>query len=107
MKARLFVTAYLPHEVDMPEAVQCNADGDRVIIEIRNESDQTCQVVFSNNEHGDLTVSLRGWGNKPAKLGNMERTSFQATIPTETPNTCDICYGKLGDCGCRQTSLRL
>lgn len=94
------VKAYLPSEVDLPEAVQHNANGDLVIIEVRNESDQTCQVVLKNNEQGDLTISLRGWGNKPAKLGNMERTSFSATILSEAPNTCDICYGDLGDCGC-------
>ena len=83
----LFVKAYLPSEVELPEAVQHNANGDMVIIEVQNQSDQTCQVVFRDDDHGNLTISLRGWGNKPAKLGNMERTSFQATIPTEPPNT--------------------
>ncbi len=98
----LFVKAYLPSEVDIPKAVQRNANGDQVIIEVRNQFDQTCQVVFKDNEQGDLTVSLRGWGNNPAKLGNMERTSFQATIPSETPNTCHLCYGRLGDCSCEE-----
>lgn len=102
----LFVKAYLPSEIDLPEAVQHNANGDQVILEVRNQLDQTCEIVFKNNEHGDLTICLRGWGNKPAKLGNMERTSFQATIPTEVPNTCDTCYGRLGDCSCATDTAR-
>lgn len=88
-------------EVELPEAVQHNANGDRVIIEVRNNMDETCQVVFENDEHGDLTVSLRGWGNKPAVLGNWNRTTFEATIPLEPPTSCGVCGTRLeNNCGC-------
>lgn len=99
----LFASAWLPHEIELPQIVQHNANGDVVILEVRNQVDQTVQVVFENNEDGDLTVHLRGWGNKPARLGNMDRTSFSATIPLEPDKTCEVCYGKLGECSCEET----
>lgn len=77
--------AWLPAELELPQAVQHNADGDRVIISVRNGMDQTVQVVVENNEIGEMVVRLRGWGNDPIKLGNWDRTSFQATIPLESP----------------------
>lgn len=75
--------AWLPIEQELPQAVQHNANGDRVIISVRNGFDQTVQVVFENNTNGEMVVSLRGWGNAPEKLGNWNKTNFSATIPFE------------------------
>lgn len=75
--------SWMPGEQELPQAVQHTAIGDRVIISVRNNLDQTVQVVFSNNENGEMVVRLRGWGNAPEKLGNMNTTGFEATIPLE------------------------
>lgn len=94
--------AYMPSELDLPEAVQHNANGDRVILEVQNGKGETCQVTFRNNEDGDLVVILKGWGNKPRSIGNWDNTSFQATIPFEPVNTCEVCGTQLKyGCGCR------
>ncbi len=76
----------MPGELELPQAVQHNANGDCVIIEVKNHLGQTVQVVFRNEPHGEMHVSLRGWGNEPMKLGNWNRTSFEATIPVEKPH---------------------
>lgn len=99
----MFVKAYLPHPIELPEAVQHNADGDRVILEVQNRNGTTCQVVFENDNLGDMVVTLRGWGNKPMSVGNMENTNFRATIPMELQSTCEVCGTsiELGDiCPC-------
>ena len=75
--------AWLPAEQELPQAVQHNANGDRVIISVRNNMDQTVQVVFENSPTGEMVVRLRGWGNDPEKLGNWDKTNFSATIPLE------------------------
>ena len=78
--------SWMPSKQELPQAVQHNANGDAVIISVHNQLDQTVQVVFRNNEHSELTVDLRGWGNEPLKIGNWNKTSFQATIPIEPPH---------------------
>ena len=75
--------AWLPSEQELPQAVRHDADGDRVIISVRNGMDQQVQVVFENNPNGEMVVRLRGWGNDPMKLGNWDKTNFSATIPLE------------------------
>lgn len=75
--------AWLPLKRELPQAVQHNANGDRVVISVHNHLDQTVQVVFENNEAGEMVIRLRGWGNDPIKLGNMDRTNFSAIIPFE------------------------
>ena len=98
----MFVKAYLPTEIELPQAVQHNANGDTVVLEIRNYSDQTVQLVVENDKYGDMRVRLRGWGNMPAKLGNWDRTSFEASIPTESPTHCEKCYCHLDTCTCKE-----
>ena len=94
------VKAWLPQEMELPEAVQHNADGDRVIISVENFCGITCQVVFENDYHGDMVVRLRGWGNLPASVGNMHNTCFTATIPMQTATTCEKCGAGIGKCSC-------
>ena len=96
----MFVKAYLPQAIELPQAVQHNANGDRVILEVKNYSGTTCQIVCENDLYGDMVVTLRGWGNEPMKVGNMDNTKFRATIPTEPATTCEICGTKLGECSC-------
>lgn len=50
--------AWLPSGVEIPLAVQHNANG-------------------------EMVVRLRGWGNEPTLLGNWDKTNFSATIPLE------------------------
>lgn len=95
------VRAWLPTELELPQAVQHNANGDVVIISVENYNGITCQVVFENDESGDMVVRLRGWGNKPAAVGNWDRTSFEATIPFQPPTNCEVCYSRLKEgCSC-------
>jgi hypothetical protein len=89
------VRAWLPAELELPQAVQHNANGERVILSVENNMGTTCQVVFENDEHGDMVVRLRGWGNRPAAVGNMENTSFTATIPLQPTTSCEVCYRHL------------
>lgn len=87
----MFVKAWLPHEVELPQAVQRNANGDRVIISVENYDGVTTQVVFENDDVGDMIVTLRGWGNMPQKVGNMDNTRFRATVQQEPQTNCEIC----------------
>lgn len=50
-------------------------------MQIEMEDGRTVQVFFNS----DGRVHVRGWGNKPITLGNLDRTSFVALIPYEEP----------------------
>ncbi len=92
----MLVKAYpMGGEIELPQAVRRGADGDSVIISVQNLGGTTCQVVFENDEHGDMVVRLRGWGNNPLAVGNMENTSFTATIPLQQTTSCEVCYRHL------------
>ena len=91
----MFVKPYLPHPEELPQAVQHNANGDRVILEVKNFCGITVQMVCENDYHGDMVVTLRGWGNEPRKLNNMNNTQFRATIPMEAQTACEKCGGGL------------
>lgn len=77
--------AWLPQQIELPQAVRHDADGDKVIISVVNNLGQTVQVVFENkSDTGEMMVRLRGWGNIPDKIGNWDKTNFSAIIPLES-----------------------
>jgi len=100
----MFVKAFpIAGEIELPQAVRQGANGDSVIISVQNYAGTTCQVVFENDEHGDMVVRLRGWGNTPQAVGNMENTSFTATIPLQPTTSCEVCGRHLEpgeECSC-------
>lgn len=97
----MFVRAYnMGHAVELPQAVQHTANGDSAVLEVCNYNGSTCQVRFENDESGDMVIRLRGWGNTPMAVGNMENTSFTATIPLQPATNCEVCGVRLGECNC-------
>lgn len=52
---------------------------------------RTLQVVF----HEEGRIYIRGWGNIPGKVGNMNKFGAHGSIAFEEPDTCDICYNQL------------
>lgn len=78
------VTAYkwgVRHDIT-EEVVTHGAAGAASVIEVQLADGRTVQLVVES----DGSVRVRGWGNKPALVGNMENTSFTATIPTQEPD---------------------
>ena len=61
------------------------------LIEMQAADGRTLQVVF--DEEG--RVHIRGWGNIPGKVGNMDRFSVHGSVAFEEPDTCDICFNRL------------
>ncbi len=70
------------------------------VVEIVLDDNRTAQMYF--REDGEL--SIRAWGNVPAKLGNGNDTSFRCKVKPEEPTTCEICYTKIGECTHTQKS---
>lgn len=82
------------HVHDIP--VNTHANGANAVIEVELNDGRTVQLYI--NEEGDFCI--RGWGNVPAKIGNMNRITLACHIEHEPQTTCSICYGRLGGCTC-------
>lgn len=61
---------------------------DSVVLEVVLDDDRTVQIAVSNKG----LVSLRGWGNVPAKVGNWNKLEFTAELQKEDANHCEKCY---------------
>ncbi len=102
----MYINAYLPTKIELPQAVQHNADGDVGIIEFQAYNGVTLQVIVTPNSDGSLGVRLRGWGNKPMRLGNSNKFTLNATINPQEQDSCEVCGSRLGTCGC-ETVFRM
>lgn len=67
------------------------------IVEVVLDDGRTAQMIFRTD--GQLTI--RAWGNIPAKIGNANMTGMYTTVEFEKPTTCEVCYNRLGNCGCK------
>lgn len=66
------------------------------VLEVELPDGRTVQFGVDDNGH----VSVRGWGNVPAKVGNSASLMLSATVIAEAPTHCATCYNKLALCGC-------
>lgn len=60
------------------------------IIELEAPDGRTVQLCF--RENGE--IDLRGWGNIPISVGNMDCVGFHCKLEYEESDTCVICYNK-------------
>ena len=90
MKSPKEVRAYVGgRPISLPEAL---GNPGSAVLEVELEDGRTVQLVVS----GEGDVHLRAWGNVPAKIGNMDRTSFSAHVQFEEQNTDPVTYERLG-----------
>ena len=66
------------------------------ILEVELGDHRTVQLVVRE----DGTVSLRGWGNKPMKMGNSTQMEFSAVLQKQGPVFCEGCFNPLERCEC-------
>ncbi len=65
-------------------------------VQINLEDDRTVQI----DVREDGTVFLRGWGNTPDRLGNVNKMEFHGKLEKEEPNTCIRCWKRFDYCKC-------
>lgn len=94
------VTSYLPSPVELPQAVQHNANGDRAVLRVQSDNNITIQLEAYQNDNGDMEIALRGWGNKPGRVGNWNTLTLVTKLNPQPANTCEICYNLLEECQC-------
>lgn len=79
-----------------PQSVPVNrhAAGANVVLEVELADGRTVQLCV--NHTGDIHV--RGWGNVPQSVGNMNQVEFSCKLVWEEQTTCRMCGYNLGDC---------
>jgi hypothetical protein len=73
-----------------------HTDTNASIIEIILDDGRTAEMYFTN----DGKLSVRAWGNIPAKLGNSDNTAFRCNVIYEEATNCEKCYNLLNSCTC-------
>lgn len=63
-------------------------DREGICAEVVFDDGRTVQIVVSSDGH----ISLRGWGNVPAKLGNANALSLYCSLPREEQTHDPVTY---------------
>jgi hypothetical protein len=79
-------------------ATDAFVSSNRATVELITRDGRTAQVSFWE----DGRLSMRAWGNVPAKLGNSNKTAMECFVPIEEPSSCEYCYWQLEKCTCEK-----
>lgn len=75
-----------------------------LVLEVTTNQGQTVQLWVGQRGGESVEVDVRGWGNKPVLLGNLNSIHFHGPLPYEKP-THDENYNRLEEMDALQEAM--